>query len=67
MAEENLVVRTLEYHCVEGGVCHCDWRLTLQNCAEGNAMKVVYILNIAISAFVFVIGTFVCEQTSSCV
>lgn len=54
MAEE-LTKRTFDYHCI-GDVCHCDWRVTITNCVESNAMRGVYIANIAISAFVFVIG-----------
>lgn len=58
MAAE-LVTRTLEYHCVQGEPqCHCDWRLTLQNCIESRPMTIIYYINIAISALVFFIGTF---------
>lgn len=53
MAEDS---RTLTMHCVDG-VCHCDWRLTIYDCAEANAMWYIYIVNIAFSAVVIAIGT----------
>ncbi|KAI9498121.1 hypothetical protein BDB00DRAFT_801225 [Zychaea mexicana] len=52
-----LYSRTFEYHCITEDYCHCDWRVTLRDCVEAKAMTGVYIGNIAICAFVFVIGT----------
>ncbi|KAI7858374.1 hypothetical protein BDC45DRAFT_498207 [Circinella umbellata] len=54
---DELSVRTLEYHCYADGTCHCDWRLTLQNCEESGAMWGVNIGNIAIAGLSVVIGT----------
>ena len=54
---DELSVRTLEYHCYTDGTCHCDWRLTLQDCEESGAMWGVNIGNIALSGLSVVIGT----------
>ncbi|KAJ8655640.1 hypothetical protein O0I10_008729 [Lichtheimia ornata] len=42
--------------CDDNGNCHCDWRLTLGDCAEDQAMRIIYIINIIGSAVVSVIG-----------
>ncbi|KAI9315830.1 hypothetical protein BX666DRAFT_1951912 [Dichotomocladium elegans] len=49
-------LRTFEYHCTTDGTCHCDWRVTLQDCVEQKAMTDVYIANIAFSSLVAIIG-----------
>lgn len=46
--------RSLTLHCIDE-VCHCDWRLTLQNCAEGPIMRIVNIVNAALSALAVVL------------
>ncbi|KAI8881062.1 hypothetical protein K501DRAFT_223763 [Backusella circina FSU 941] len=47
--------RSLEYHCYDN-VCHCDWRLTINDCVEAPAARIIYIINIAISGLVSLIG-----------
>lgn len=47
--------RSLEYHCIDN-VCHCDWRLTINDCVEGPAARIIYIINIAMSGLVSLIG-----------
>ncbi|KAI8138687.1 hypothetical protein BJV82DRAFT_286069 [Fennellomyces sp. T-0311] len=47
--------RSFDKHCYDG-VCHCDWRLTLQDCVEGHAMWYVNVVNIAISAVAALFG-----------
>lgn len=42
--------------CDDNGNCHCDWRLTLGDCDENDAMHIIYIINIIGSAIVSVIG-----------
>ena len=59
-----LTVHTFTHHCLADGTCHCDWRVTLQNCVEQKAMTGVYYGNIALSALVFVIG--MCIHLHSC-
>lgn len=59
-----LTVHTFTHHCLADGTCHCDWRVTLQNCVEQRAMTGVYYGNIAISALVFIIG--MCIHMHSC-
>jgi hypothetical protein len=46
---------SLEQHCYDN-VCHCDWRLTLYGCVESQAVRIIYIFNIVISALVSVVG-----------
>ncbi|KAG2224298.1 hypothetical protein INT45_012866 [Circinella minor] len=37
MADEPFTIRTLDRHC-NNGVCHCDWRLSIQDCEESLSM-----------------------------
>ncbi|KAI9276443.1 hypothetical protein BY458DRAFT_505930 [Sporodiniella umbellata] len=37
--------------------CHCDWRVTLEGCVEKGIVFRMYIVNIALSAILLVIGT----------
>ncbi|KAI9287337.1 hypothetical protein BC943DRAFT_319551 [Umbelopsis sp. AD052] len=39
-------------------ICHCDWRLTIKNCAEERVMNIVYIINIALSAITVLFGLY---------
>lgn len=48
-------LETLARVCVNG-VCHCDWRLTLQDCAESKAMTIVHGINVGLSGITVVIG-----------
>ncbi|KAI8138694.1 hypothetical protein BJV82DRAFT_630197 [Fennellomyces sp. T-0311] len=48
--------RTLLRHCNANGICHCDWRLTIYDCEEENAMYYIYIVNIALSGLVVAVG-----------
>lgn len=41
--------------CVDG-VCHCDWRLTLQNCVESKAMTIIHGLNVGLSGVAIIVG-----------
>ncbi|GAB5587732.1 hypothetical protein Unana1_02632 [Umbelopsis nana] len=36
--------------------CHCDWRLTIKNCAEERVMNIIYIINIALSSLTVIFG-----------
>ncbi|CAO3597026.1 unnamed protein product [Absidia cylindrospora] len=47
--------RTLMRQCING-VCHCDFRLTVTNCVEGSALRLMYLTFIGLSALVIVIG-----------
>ncbi|KAG2176232.1 hypothetical protein INT43_005466 [Umbelopsis isabellina] len=38
------------------GVCHCDWRLTINNCAEEKVMRIIYIINVALSSLTVIFG-----------
>ena len=58
MESNNNSQRTLPRHCNDGGVCHCDWRLTIYDCEEANAMYYVYIINIALSGLVVAVGMY---------
>ncbi|KAI9498117.1 hypothetical protein BDB00DRAFT_499450 [Zychaea mexicana] len=56
MADDpTLTIRAFDRHCF-GAVCHCDWRLTLQDCEETTAMWYINILNVAISGLGCLIG-----------
>lgn len=48
-------METLARVCVNG-VCHCDWRLTLQDCVEGKAMTIVHGINVGLSGITVVVG-----------
>ena len=48
-------METLARVCVNG-VCHCDWRLTLQDCVEGKAMTIVHGINVGLSGIAVVVG-----------
>jgi hypothetical protein len=37
--------------------CHCDWRLTVYDCEETEAIRWIYINNAILSALVTVIGS----------
>ncbi|KAI9498119.1 hypothetical protein BDB00DRAFT_499456 [Zychaea mexicana] len=50
------IIRAIDRHCRSIGVCHCDWRLSIQDCEEGYVMWYINIVNIAISAITAVIG-----------
>ncbi|KAG2219417.1 hypothetical protein INT45_010608 [Circinella minor] len=43
--------------CDDDGVCHCDWRLTISNCPEGKALRIMYIVE-AIGSCVFALLDF---------
>ncbi|KAI8149713.1 hypothetical protein BJV82DRAFT_589027 [Fennellomyces sp. T-0311] len=45
----------LDRVCADG-VCHCDWRITLQDCEESIAMWYINVLNVAISGLTAVLG-----------
>ncbi|CAO3678337.1 unnamed protein product [Rhizopus stolonifer] len=47
---------TLERICIDG-ICHCDWRITLQDCEEKTPMTVVHAINIGISGITVILGT----------
>ncbi|ORZ16259.1 hypothetical protein BCR42DRAFT_374720 [Absidia repens] len=55
-ATNTTVIRTLTMHCPGDGTCHCDWRLTLKNCAEGNIMYYINIVNAVLSGLAVVIA-----------
>ncbi|KAI9274331.1 hypothetical protein BDA99DRAFT_497176 [Phascolomyces articulosus] len=38
--------------CDVDGVCHCDWRLTASGCEQQETIKIIYIVNAALSGFV---------------
>ncbi|KAI9245207.1 hypothetical protein BDA99DRAFT_528255 [Phascolomyces articulosus] len=48
-------IRTFTHHCFNG-ICHCDWRITLQDCEESTAMYYVNIINIIVSALCAILG-----------
>lgn len=48
-------LHTLSRICVDG-VCHCDWRLTLDDCVERNAMIIVHGINIGLSGIAVIIA-----------
>ncbi|GAA5803242.1 hypothetical protein HPULCUR_008719 [Helicostylum pulchrum] len=41
--------------CVDG-VCHCDWRLTIQDCVESEAMTIIHGINIGICGVAVITG-----------
>ncbi|CEG65181.1 hypothetical protein RMATCC62417_02015 [Rhizopus microsporus] len=47
---------TLERVCING-ICHCDWRLTLQDCVEEKAMTIIHGINVGISGITVILGT----------
>ncbi|KAI8098042.1 uncharacterized protein B0P05DRAFT_100803 [Gilbertella persicaria] len=49
-------LETLQKVCLDG-VCHCDWRLTIEGCAETHAMTIVYGIHAALCAMNFIIGS----------
>ncbi|KAG2224296.1 hypothetical protein INT45_012864 [Circinella minor] len=57
MADDSSVtiIRTFDRHCFDE-VCHCDWRITLQNCEEHHAMYIINVINIIVSALGCIIG-----------
>ena len=55
MADEPFKIRTLDRHCYDG-VCHCDWRLSIQNCEESLPMWYINIVNIVISGLAILLG-----------
>lgn len=48
---------SLQRHCYDN-VCHCDWRLTLYGCVESNAVRIINIINITVSALASLIGIY---------
>jgi hypothetical protein len=48
-------METLSRVCVDS-VCHCDWRLTLRNCAESRAMTIIHGINVGLSGLSAIIG-----------
>lgn len=52
---ENSYIDTLDRICVNG-VCHCDWRLTLQDCVESRAMTIVHGINVGLSGITVIVG-----------
>ncbi|KAL0135879.1 hypothetical protein V8B55DRAFT_1369983 [Mucor lusitanicus] len=55
MSASHKDLETLARVCVDG-VCHCDWRLTLQDCVEGKAMTIVHGINVGLSGITVVVG-----------
>ncbi|OAD76358.1 hypothetical protein PHYBLDRAFT_180641 [Phycomyces blakesleeanus NRRL 1555(-)] len=55
MNDSSVTDWTLERHCIDG-VCHCDWRLTVQDCVESHALYVVHVINIALSGLVSILA-----------
>jgi hypothetical protein len=49
-------LHTLARVCVNG-VCHCDWRLTLQDCVEQKAMTIIHGINIGLCGIAVIICT----------
>ncbi|OBZ85965.1 hypothetical protein A0J61_05998 [Choanephora cucurbitarum] len=49
-------LETLSRVCLDG-VCHCDWRLTIRDCAESEAMTIVYGIHAGLSGMNFLIGS----------
>jgi hypothetical protein len=45
----------LERICVDG-ICHCDWRLTILDCAERTPMMIVHGINVGISSIAVLLG-----------
>ncbi|KAI7861119.1 hypothetical protein BDC45DRAFT_552418 [Circinella umbellata] len=45
--------------CDDDGVCHCDWRLTISNCSEEKALRIMYIVE-AIASGVFALLGMAC-------
>lgn len=45
----------IERLCVNGK-CHCDWRLTIHDCEEADYLYYIYVINIALSAVVSIMG-----------
>ncbi|KAI8645565.1 hypothetical protein BD408DRAFT_440858 [Parasitella parasitica] len=48
-------LETLSRVCVNG-ICHCDWRLTLQDCVESRAMTIIHGINIGLSGISIATG-----------
>ncbi|KAI9360651.1 hypothetical protein BD770DRAFT_409092 [Pilaira anomala] len=48
-------LHTLSRVCVDG-ICHCDWRLTLQDCVESKAMTIIHGINVGISGITVITG-----------
>jgi hypothetical protein len=46
---------SLSHRCVNG-ICHCDWRLTLQDCVEGRAMTIINGIHVGICGITVVVG-----------
>ncbi|KAI7892991.1 uncharacterized protein EV154DRAFT_502938 [Mucor mucedo] len=46
---------SLSRRCVHG-ICHCDWRLTLQDCVESRVMTIIHGINVGISGITVIIG-----------
>lgn len=46
---------SLSRRCVNG-ICHCDWRLTLQDCAESRVMTIIHGINVGICGITVIIG-----------
>lgn len=42
--------------CDEANQCHCDWRVTIVNCAEGHVMFYIYVVNAIFSFLVSLLG-----------
>ncbi|KAI9498130.1 hypothetical protein BDB00DRAFT_950566 [Zychaea mexicana] len=51
-----LTSQSLERHCY-GNICHCDWRVTIQDCVESVPMWHVHLWNIILSALAVVVGS----------
>ncbi|KAL1929235.1 hypothetical protein VTP01DRAFT_2294 [Rhizomucor pusillus] len=45
----------IERLCVNGK-CHCDWRLTIHDCEEADYLYYIFVINIALSAVVSIMG-----------
>lgn len=51
---------SIERICVDGK-CHCDWRLTIHDCEEAHYLYYIYVVNIALSAVVSIMGKYLTE------
>ena len=62
MAEDpSFEIRALDRHCYNG-VCHCDWRINIQECEEEIPMLYINFSNIVLSSLNIVVG----KQRNGC-
>lgn len=48
---------SLFYVCV-GGKCHCDFRITIDGCHEGDVQRIIYYVTLGITSVVVVCGKY---------